>query len=91
MGTLDHIHLMVPDRYEAARWYVENLGFEIVEEYEFAVRIGAACVLEARTIAPLLGPIAIVRIDDVPDTLDVGGVEHAKRRRRHDFALRSRT
>ena len=34
MGSLDHIHLMVPDRYEAARWYAENLGFEIVEAYE---------------------------------------------------------
>jgi catechol 2,3-dioxygenase-like lactoylglutathione lyase family enzyme len=28
------MHLMVPNRYEAARWYRENLGFEIVEKYE---------------------------------------------------------
>ena len=34
MGTLDHMHLMVPDRYEAARWYQEHLGFEIVKQYE---------------------------------------------------------
>ena len=34
MGTLDHMHLLVPDRYAAARWYEENLGFEIVEKYE---------------------------------------------------------
>ena len=33
MGTLDHMHLMVPDRYEAARWFQKNLGFEIVEKY----------------------------------------------------------
>ena len=39
MGTLDHIHLMVPDRYEAARWYAENLGFEIVEAYEEWARV----------------------------------------------------
>ena len=39
MGTLDHIHLMVPDRYEAARWYAENLGFEIVAEYEEWARV----------------------------------------------------
>jgi catechol-2,3-dioxygenase len=35
MGTLDHMHVMVPNRYEAARWYQENLGFEIIKEFEF--------------------------------------------------------
>ena len=39
MGSLDHMHLMVPDRYEAACWYAENLGFEIVEEYEEWARV----------------------------------------------------
>ena len=39
MGSLDHIHLMVPDRYEAARWYSQKLGFEIVEEYEDWARV----------------------------------------------------
>jgi catechol 2,3-dioxygenase-like lactoylglutathione lyase family enzyme len=34
MGTLDHMHLLVPDRYEAAFWYQQNLGFEIVKQYE---------------------------------------------------------
>ena len=29
MGSLDPIHLMVPDRYEVARGYAQNLGFEI--------------------------------------------------------------
>ncbi len=33
MGSLHHMHLMVPERYEAARWYREKLGFEIVEEH----------------------------------------------------------
>jgi catechol-2,3-dioxygenase len=34
MGTLDHMHLLVPDRYEAARWYQKNLGFETTKKYE---------------------------------------------------------
>ena len=39
VGSLDHIHLVVPDRYAAARWYTEKLGFEIVEEYEEWARV----------------------------------------------------
>lgn len=35
MGRLDHVHIRVPDRAEAARWYGENLGFEPVAEYDF--------------------------------------------------------
>lgn len=35
MGRLDHVHIRVPDRTEAARWYSEHLGFEPVEEYDF--------------------------------------------------------
>lgn len=35
MGTLDHVHVMVPDRGEAARWYADHLGFEPVAEYDF--------------------------------------------------------
>jgi catechol 2,3-dioxygenase-like lactoylglutathione lyase family enzyme len=35
MGRLDHVHIRVPDRAEAARWYAEHLGFEPVEAYEF--------------------------------------------------------
>ncbi|MGI9604045.1 MAG: VOC family protein [Acidimicrobiales bacterium] len=34
MGTLDHVHVMVPDRAVAAAWYAEHLGFEPVEEYD---------------------------------------------------------
>jgi len=35
MGRLDHAHIRVPDRAEAARWYAEHLGFEPVEALEF--------------------------------------------------------
>jgi catechol 2,3-dioxygenase-like lactoylglutathione lyase family enzyme len=35
MGRLDHVHIRVPDRAEAARWYAQHLGFEPVSEYEF--------------------------------------------------------
>ncbi|MCU0310907.1 MAG: VOC family protein [Acidimicrobiales bacterium] len=35
LGHLDHVHIRVPDRVEAAAWYAEHLGFEPVEEYRF--------------------------------------------------------
>lgn len=35
MGRLDHVHIRVPDRAEAAAWYGEHLGFEPVQEFEF--------------------------------------------------------
>lgn len=35
MGRLDHVHIRVPDRAEAARWYAEHLGFEPVEAFDF--------------------------------------------------------
>ncbi|MFP5577582.1 MAG: VOC family protein [Acidimicrobiia bacterium] len=38
MGRLDHVHIRVPDRAEAARWYTEHLGFEPVETYDFWAR-----------------------------------------------------
>lgn len=34
MGSLNHVHLVVPDRAEAARWYSEVLGFDPVPEYD---------------------------------------------------------
>ena len=34
MGRLDHMHLVVPDREEAARWYEETLGFARVQAYK---------------------------------------------------------
>lgn len=33
LGRLDHLHLVVPDREEAAQWYEDVLGFERVEKY----------------------------------------------------------
>ncbi len=35
MGRLDHVHIRVPDRVEACRWYAEHLGFEPVDAYDF--------------------------------------------------------
>lgn len=35
MGRLDHVHIRVPNRAEAAEWYCEHLGFEPVEKYDF--------------------------------------------------------
>ena len=35
MGRLDHVHVRVPNRAEAARWYAEHLGFEPVERFDF--------------------------------------------------------
>jgi len=35
MGRLDHVHIRVPNRAEAAAWYEEHLGFEPVERFDF--------------------------------------------------------
>lgn len=35
LGQLDHMHLVVPNRDEAAKWFEETLGFERVKEYKF--------------------------------------------------------
>ncbi len=35
MGRLDHVHVRVPDRAEAARWYADHLGFEPVGRFDF--------------------------------------------------------
>src|SRR5262245_18692080 len=35
MGRLDHVHIRVPDRAEAAAWYAKHLGFEPVERFSF--------------------------------------------------------
>ena len=34
VDQIDHLHVFVPDQYEAAAWYKEILGFEILPEYE---------------------------------------------------------
>jgi hypothetical protein len=33
-GSLDHVEVLVPDRYLAAGWYKSVLGLEIVPEFE---------------------------------------------------------
>lgn len=35
MGRLDHVHIRVPNREAAARWYAEHFGFEAVERFDF--------------------------------------------------------
>ncbi|MEQ1874950.1 MAG: VOC family protein [Ilumatobacteraceae bacterium] len=35
MGRLDHVHVRVPNRAEAADWYRQHLGFEPVADYDF--------------------------------------------------------
>ncbi len=35
MGRLDHVHIHVPDRAQAAKWYADHLGFEPVDEFAF--------------------------------------------------------
>lgn len=35
VGRLDHVHVRVPDRVEAAAWYGRVLGFEPVDRFEF--------------------------------------------------------
>ncbi len=35
MGRLDHVHIRVPDRAEAAKWYHDHLGFEAVDRFDF--------------------------------------------------------
>ena len=35
MGRLDHVHIRVPDRAEAAAWYSDQLGFDPVERFDF--------------------------------------------------------
>lgn len=34
VDQIDHLHVFVPDQYEAAAWYKEILGLEILPEYE---------------------------------------------------------
>lgn len=35
MGRLDHVHVRVPNRAEAARCYAEHVGFEPVDRFDF--------------------------------------------------------
>jgi catechol 2,3-dioxygenase-like lactoylglutathione lyase family enzyme len=39
MGSLNHVHVVVPDRAAAAKWYEEYLGFEPVAAYDLWAKI----------------------------------------------------
>ena len=34
VGPIDHVELFVPDQFEAAKWYKDVLGLEVVEKYK---------------------------------------------------------
>lgn len=34
VGQIDHVELFVPDRHQAAEWYLRVLGLKVVPEYE---------------------------------------------------------
>ena len=34
VGQIDHVEVFVPDRHEAAKWYEQILGLEVVKAYE---------------------------------------------------------
>lgn len=42
---IDHVELVVPDRYEAAEWYERTLGLSIAREYEFWAEEGGPLVI----------------------------------------------
>ena len=44
---IDHVELLVPDRYEAARWYKQVLGLEIMAEYEDWARAGGPLMISS--------------------------------------------
>ncbi len=35
LSGFDHVHVYVPARREAARWYTDHFGFEVAPEFEF--------------------------------------------------------
>ena len=42
---IDHVELYVPDQYEAARWYKDVLGFEVLPAYEHWVSEGGPLII----------------------------------------------
>ncbi|MDQ4077932.1 MAG: VOC family protein [Chloroflexota bacterium] len=44
---VDHIELYVPDQYEAAKWYKEILGLEIMKDYEFWANEGGPLMISS--------------------------------------------
>ncbi len=47
VGTIDHVELFVPDRYEAADWYGQALGFSIVRSHEGWATEGGPLMISA--------------------------------------------
>ena len=46
---IDHVEMFVPNRYEAAKWYRQMFGLEIVREYEFWAKEGGPLMIAAGT------------------------------------------
>lgn len=44
---IDHVALTVPDRYEAAQWYSDVLGLDVLEEYEMWADRGGPLVVSS--------------------------------------------
>lgn len=44
---IDHVELPVGDRYEAAEWFRENLGFEVNEDYESWAEAGGPLLVSS--------------------------------------------
>ncbi len=44
---IDHVHIFVPGRYEAAKWYEKILGLKIIKEFEFWAAEGGPLMLSA--------------------------------------------
>lgn len=44
---IDHVELVVPDRYDAARWYQRILGLEILSEYEHWAKEGGPLMISS--------------------------------------------
>ena len=47
LGSLDHVHIVVPDRAAAARWYEENLGLRPVDAVAAWLSVGGPLHLSA--------------------------------------------
>lgn len=47
VGSIDHVELFVPDQNEAAKWYNEVLGLEVVKEYAFWAQDGGPLMLSS--------------------------------------------
>lgn len=44
---IDHVHIYVPSRHEAAKWYEKIFGFNIIKEFEFWATEGGPLMISA--------------------------------------------